>query len=169
TPPRGPQCSERQGRDPPRTRQESRMSRVDWVVLAFAGLGALTGLRRGLVATALSFGGLIAGAVVGARVAPHLLHGGSGSPYTPLAGVAGAVVGPRVVPRPVRGGRGCRPPRRSGLAPALVGPALLAGGAGRRGACGRGALAVVPRFRRLVPAGGLVGGPAASPAVSSRR
>src|SRR2546422_127179 len=55
------------------------MSRVDWIALAIAGLGALSGLRRGLVATALSFGGLIAGALVGARIAPHLLHGGAGA------------------------------------------------------------------------------------------
>src|SRR5258708_32432545 len=69
------------------------MTRVDWIAAAIAVLGALTGLRRGLVATALSFGGLVAGALIGARVAPHLLHGGAGSPYTPLAGLAGALVG----------------------------------------------------------------------------
>ncbi len=54
------------------------MTRVDWIAVAIAVLGALSGLRRGLVATALSFGGLIAGALIGARVAPHLLHGGAG-------------------------------------------------------------------------------------------
>ncbi len=75
------------------------MSRVDWIALAIAGLGALSGLRRGLVATALSFGGLIAGALVGARIAPHLLHGGAGSPYTPLAGLVGALAGSSPVRR----------------------------------------------------------------------
>src|SRR2546427_5675000 len=69
------------------------MAGVDWIALVIAGLGALPGLRRGLVATALSFGGLIAGALVGARIAPHLLHGGAGAPYTPLAGLVGALVG----------------------------------------------------------------------------
>src|SRR2546423_7669209 len=104
------------------------MSRVDWIVLAVAGLGALTGLRRGLCATALSFGGLIAGAVVGARVAPPLLHGGSGSPYTPLAGLVGA----------------------------LVGAALLQWGAGVAGSFARGGLSAIPPLRLLDTAGGLV-------------
>ena len=72
---------------------DQQMTRVDWIAAAIAVLGALTGLRRGLVATALSFGGLIAGALIGARVAPHLLHGGAGSPYTPLAGLVGALIG----------------------------------------------------------------------------
>src|SRR5437588_835411 len=42
-------------------------------------------MRRGLVVTTLSFGGLVAGAYAGSRVAPHLLRGGSGSAWTPLA------------------------------------------------------------------------------------
>ena len=37
---------------------------------AIAGLSALSGLKRGLVATALSLAGLAAGAVLGARLAP---------------------------------------------------------------------------------------------------
>ena len=49
------------------------MTRVDWIAAAIVVLGALSGLRRGLVATALSLGGLIAGALIGARIAPHLL------------------------------------------------------------------------------------------------
>ena len=49
------------------------MTRLDWIVVAIAVLGALSGLRRGLVATVLSLAGLVAGAIVGARVAPHLL------------------------------------------------------------------------------------------------
>src|SRR5207245_1218456 len=58
---------------------------------------AFGGLRRGLIATALSLAGLAAGAVIGARLAPHLLHNGSSSPYTPLAGLVGATVGALVV------------------------------------------------------------------------
>jgi uncharacterized membrane protein required for colicin V production len=73
------------------------VTRVDWIVLAVAALSALSGLRRGLIATALSLAGLAAGAVVGARLAPHLLHGGSSSPYTPLAGLTGALIGAAVV------------------------------------------------------------------------
>jgi S1-C subfamily serine protease len=66
---------------------------VDWIALALVGLTALSGLRRGLIASALSLAGLVGGAYVGSRAAPHLLHGGAGSPWTPLAGLGGAVVG----------------------------------------------------------------------------
>ena len=69
------------------------MTRVDWIALAIIGLSALGGLRRGLIGTVLSLAGLVAGAFVGSRLAPHVLHGGASSPYTPLAGLTGAVVG----------------------------------------------------------------------------
>jgi S1-C subfamily serine protease len=66
---------------------------VDWIALAFVAVTGLLGLRKGLVASALSLAGIVIGAIVGARLAPHLLTGGSESPYTPLAGLAGAAVG----------------------------------------------------------------------------
>jgi len=66
---------------------------VDWVALGIVALAAFAGWRRGLVATALSLAGLVAGAYVGARVAPHLLRGGAGSPWAAFAGLIGAVVG----------------------------------------------------------------------------
>jgi uncharacterized membrane protein required for colicin V production len=69
------------------------MHLVDWIALGIIGLGALSGLRRGLVVTVFSLAGLAAGATIGARAAPHVLHGGSSSPYTPLIGLGGAVVG----------------------------------------------------------------------------
>lgn len=69
------------------------MSTVDWVTVAVVLLAALFGFRRGLVASALSLIGVIAGAIVGGRIAPHLLHGGSRSPYTPIAALAGATIG----------------------------------------------------------------------------
>jgi S1-C subfamily serine protease len=69
------------------------LTTVDWIALALIGLTAFSGLRRGLVGSALSLAGLVAGAYVGSRAAPHLLHGGAGSPWTPLAGLAGAVAG----------------------------------------------------------------------------
>src|SRR5437588_4309221 len=53
---------------------------------------ALYGLRKGLIASALSAAGVIGGAIVGARLAPHLLSGGSRSPYTPVAALGGAIV-----------------------------------------------------------------------------
>ena len=66
---------------------------VDWIALGLVVVSALGGMRRGLVVTALSFGGLVGGAYAGSRVAPHLLSGGSGSAWTPLAGLIGAVLG----------------------------------------------------------------------------
>lgn len=66
---------------------------VDWIALALIALTAFSGFRRGLVASALSLGGLVAGAYAGSRAAPHLLNGGAGSAWTPLAGLGGAVAG----------------------------------------------------------------------------
>lgn len=68
------------------------MTVADWVAVAVIAGSALVGLARGLIASALSAAGLVLGAIVGARLAPHLLHGGSASPYTPLAALAGAGV-----------------------------------------------------------------------------
>jgi S1-C subfamily serine protease len=65
---------------------------VDWGILGLAVLTGISGLRRGLLASALALGGFVLGAVLGARLAPHFLNGGSTSPYTPLAGLAGAVL-----------------------------------------------------------------------------
>jgi uncharacterized membrane protein required for colicin V production len=66
---------------------------ADWIAIAIVLLAAVGGLRRGLVLSAFSLVGLAAGAYVGSRVAPHLLHGGSGSTWTPVAGLVGAVLG----------------------------------------------------------------------------
>jgi uncharacterized membrane protein required for colicin V production len=65
---------------------------VDLVVIAFVALAALVGMRKGLIASALSLAGIAIGTVVGARLAPHLLHDGAHSAYTPLAALAGAAV-----------------------------------------------------------------------------
>jgi len=69
------------------------LTTVDWIALGLIALTALSGLRRGLIGSLLSLAGLVGGAYVGSRVAPHLLHGGSSSPWTPLAGLGGAVTG----------------------------------------------------------------------------
>jgi S1-C subfamily serine protease len=106
------------------------VTRVDWIALAIVALSALSGLKRGLVATAFSLGGLALGAVVGARVAPHVLHGGSSSPYTPLAALAGAAVG------------------------AVVFQAI----ASMIGSMARGGLSVLPPLRALDSLGGLAAG-----------
>jgi S1-C subfamily serine protease len=66
---------------------------VDWIAIAVVVVCATGGWRRGLIASALSLAGLILGAYVGSRLAPHLLSGGSTSAWTPLAGLVGAFVG----------------------------------------------------------------------------
>ncbi len=70
-----------------------RPNAVDWVALGLILVSALAGFRRGLVVTALSLGGLVAGAYAGSRIAPHLLGDGSHSAWTPVAGLIGAVLG----------------------------------------------------------------------------
>jgi uncharacterized membrane protein required for colicin V production len=69
------------------------VTRVDGLVLALVAVAALAGMRKGLVGSALSAAGIFAGAVAGARLAPHLLPNGEASPYTPLVGLFGAAVG----------------------------------------------------------------------------
>jgi uncharacterized membrane protein required for colicin V production len=66
---------------------------VDWIALGVVAVTALAGLRRGLIATALSLVGLLAGAYLGARIGPALLSRGARSQYTPVAALLGAVIG----------------------------------------------------------------------------
>lgn len=66
---------------------------VDWVAIVIVVLAALAGMQRGLVLSAFSLTGIAAGAYAGSRVAPLLLHGGSSSAWTPVAGLIGAVIG----------------------------------------------------------------------------
>ena len=66
------------------------MTLVDWIAAAVIVLAALNGLRRGLVAGALSLAGLAVGAYVGARLAPQVL-GDEDTAYTPIVALAGAV------------------------------------------------------------------------------
>ena len=106
------------------------MTRADWIALAVVGLAALSGLKRGLLATVLSLAGLAVGALLGARVAPHFLHGGDKSPYTPLAALVGAVVG----------------------------AAVLQSVGGIAGSFARGTIAAIPPLRALDTVGGLVVG-----------
>jgi S1-C subfamily serine protease len=73
------------------------MTRLDWIALGLVGLAALGGLRRGLLGTVLSLAGLLGGAILGARLAPHFLAAGARSPYTPVAGLVGAILGATVL------------------------------------------------------------------------
>jgi len=69
------------------------MTTIDWVIVAFAAATAVAGFRRGLVGSALALAGLMLGAVIGARVAPHLLASGMKPKYPALVGLGGAVTG----------------------------------------------------------------------------
>jgi S1-C subfamily serine protease len=66
---------------------------VDWAALLVIAFSAFLGWRRGLIGSALSLAGVIVGSMAGARIAPHLLHNGSRSPYTPVAALVGATLG----------------------------------------------------------------------------
>ena len=66
------------------------MTTVDWIAAAVIALAALNGFRRGLVVGALSLAGIVAGAYVGAKLAPQFLSGDE-SAYTPLVALGGAV------------------------------------------------------------------------------
>ena len=67
----------------------------------------------------MSLGGLVVGAIVGARLAPHFLAAGARSPWTPLAALVGAAIGAvllqslgSVAGGAVRGGLTIVPPLR---------------------------------------------------------
>ena len=67
------------------------MTIVDWLAVALVLVAALGGAAQGFVWSSLSLVGLAVGAVVGGRIAPLLLAGGSHSQYAPVIALAGAV------------------------------------------------------------------------------
>src|SRR6266516_4848882 len=73
------------------------VTRVDWIALGLVALTGLVGLRKGLVASLLAITGIVAGAVLGARAAPLVLHSGAHSAYAPLVALGGAVIGAAVL------------------------------------------------------------------------
>jgi S1-C subfamily serine protease len=64
---------------------------VDWLALALVLLAAVGGAVQGFVWSGLSLVGLIAGALIGGRLASVLLSNGPSSGYAPLLALAGAV------------------------------------------------------------------------------
>lgn len=68
------------------------MTPLDWGIAAFVFLISFWGFRQGLIVGVLGLGGLAAGAVVGSRLAPVVLEGGSSSPYAPLTALVGAIL-----------------------------------------------------------------------------
>jgi S1-C subfamily serine protease len=67
------------------------MTAVDWLALVLVVVAALGGALQGFVWSGLSLAGLVVGALVGGRLAPLFLSGGSKSPYAPAVALAGAV------------------------------------------------------------------------------
>jgi S1-C subfamily serine protease len=65
---------------------------VDWVVVAFAALLAIRGAQQGFIAGALALVGLVAGAIVGGRLASSMLASGSHSRYAPLIALGGGLL-----------------------------------------------------------------------------
>ena len=65
---------------------------IDWFIVAFAALFAVWGYMQGIIVGGLSLAGFALGAVIGARVAPLVLSGGSHSIYAPLLGLVGALL-----------------------------------------------------------------------------
>jgi hypothetical protein len=70
----------------------ARVTSVDWIIVFFVVVMAMWGFLQGLIVGLLSLAGFAAGALVGARLAPLLLHGGSHSPYAPLFALLGAIL-----------------------------------------------------------------------------
>jgi S1-C subfamily serine protease len=68
------------------------VTRLDWIIVVFAGLLAVFGFRRGFIVAVLSFGGFAIGSFIGTRLGPLLLAQGSGSPYAPAFGLVGALL-----------------------------------------------------------------------------
>jgi S1-C subfamily serine protease len=65
---------------------------VDWLILAFCALLAFYGYVQGFIVGILSLAGFVAGALIGTRLGPLLLSGGSHSQYAPLFGLLGALL-----------------------------------------------------------------------------
>jgi S1-C subfamily serine protease len=70
----------------------SRVTVLDWTIVAFTLTLALWGYRQGLIVGALTLAGFGLGVFAGGRVAPLLLSEGSKSPYAPLFAVLGALL-----------------------------------------------------------------------------
>jgi len=67
------------------------MTLVDWVIAAIVFVLALWGFGRGLIVGVLGLGGLVIGGVLGSRLGPMLVEGGSASPYAPMFTLLGAL------------------------------------------------------------------------------
>jgi S1-C subfamily serine protease len=71
----------------------ARLTRIDWLIVAFTVVMATIGWRQGFVAGAFALAGFAGGAFLGSRLGPALLSDGSSSPYAPLVSLVAAVTG----------------------------------------------------------------------------
>jgi Trypsin-like peptidase domain/Colicin V production protein len=76
---------------PAATSLTNALTTVDWIIVAFTIVMAVWGYGQGLIAGALSLAGFAAGALLGSRLGPLLLSGGSESPYAPLIALVAAL------------------------------------------------------------------------------
>jgi S1-C subfamily serine protease len=68
------------------------MTLIDWLIVAFCALLAFYGYVQGFIVGALSLIGFVGGALIGTRLGPLVLSGGSHSQYAPLFGLLGALL-----------------------------------------------------------------------------
>lgn len=68
------------------------MTIIDWAIILFVAALLPLGYRQGLLVGVLTLGGFAAGALLGARLGPLLLSGGSESPYAPATALLGGLV-----------------------------------------------------------------------------
>jgi S1-C subfamily serine protease len=73
------------------------MTVVDYVIVGFAIVFGVVGFARGFLVGVLSLMGFVAGAWIGTRFGPQLLHDGNQSPYAPLFGLLGAVIAGTII------------------------------------------------------------------------
>lgn len=130
------------------------MTIVDWVIIALLLVLVPIGYSRGLLVAGLGLGGFALGAALGARLAPPLLEGGSGSPYAPGIALLGGLLVGGVVAAVLEGvamSLRDRLPRRGALASAdSVGGAIAFLALGLAIAWVAGALALnAPALREL--------------------
>jgi S1-C subfamily serine protease len=69
------------------------MSVVDAIVVVLTLAMAVLGWELGLVRSALPLAGFVAGAVIGGRIGPAVLAGGTNSAYAPVASLVGGLLG----------------------------------------------------------------------------
>jgi S1-C subfamily serine protease len=105
------------------------MTRLDWFIVAFVGLMAFFGFRRGFIVGVLSVGGFALGAFLGTRLAPLLLPQGSASPYVPAFGLIGALLAGGIIATGLEG-IGWRLRRKLGGLGLIPGLGLLDGALG---------------------------------------